>query len=247
MVEAQKLCFSYRSDSPLIQNVSFRLEQGEIGVILGRNGTGKTTLLKCLMEILPAASGNLCIGGSVGYVPQQTTVMFSYTVLDMVVMGRARHISVFSPPRKKDYNAARSILDKMDLSDFSQRPFTELSGGERQLILIARALASECSVLILDEPTSALDFKNQNKVLQTLRRLSREENITVLLTSHSPNQAIHTADKALLMFAPGQYTFGRADINLSDESLSRLYGMNIKNITYHLDSERRRAIVPVFG
>lgn len=247
MVEADKICFSYSQGRPLIRDLSFHLEPGEIGVILGRNGTGKTTLLKCLMGLLSVSVGAVHIGGAYGYVPQQASAIFSYSVLDMVVMGRARHLSVFSSPKKKDFDIAERILDRMELSAFKDRMFTELSGGERQLILIARALASECSILILDEPTSALDFKNQNKVLQTLKRLGKEDGITVLFTTHSPNQAVHAADKALLMYSPGEYVFGTANETLNDESLHRLYGLEIKNVTYEHDSRHRRAIVPVFG
>ena len=248
MVKGKDIRFSYSPEGDsLFKDLSFHLEKGEIGAILGRNGTGKTTLLKCLLGILPLSCGSVTLGGAAGYVPQQVTSTFAYSTLDMVVMGRARHIAPFSSPGRRDYEIAEAILEKLGLSEFRNRSFTEISGGERQMILIARALASDCSILILDEPTSALDFKNQNKVLQTLVRLSRNEGMTVLFTTHSPNQAVFAADKALLMYSSGKYIFDKAEKSLSDESLRRLYELEIRKLNFEHEMSVRQAIIPVFG
>jgi len=248
MVESRNIRFSYApKDNTLFRDLSFHLGKGEVGAILGKNGTGKTTLLKCLLGILTPTGGSVRLGGPVGYVPQQVSGTFAYTGLDMVVMGRARHIPPFSSPGKRDYEIAGAAMEKLGIGDFRDRAFTEVSGGERQMILIARALASDCSVLILDEPASALDFKNQDRVLRTLLRLSREEGMTVLFTTHSPNHAVHAADKALLMYTSGDYLFGGAEETLSDESLRRLYDLDIKNLRFEHGDKVRQTIVPVFG
>jgi iron complex transport system ATP-binding protein len=247
MIKARNISFSYPGKPAIFKNHSFSVERGEIMAILGPNGRGKTTLLKCLMGMYSLREGIVVVDGTFGYVPQQAAAIFSYSVIDMVVMGRARHIPLFSSPKQKDFKLAEQILQKLDLMEFRDRCFIELSGGEKQLVLIARALASECNVLFLDEPTSALDFRNQDKVLRTIRHLGKEHDMTVLFSTHSPNQAVHVADKALLMFSPEQYEFGSVEEVMNDRNLKRLYGVEIKKIRYTHQCGCRNAIVPVFG
>jgi len=124
--------------------------------------------------------------------------------------------------------------------------FLDLSGGEKQLVLIARALVSECRVLILDEPASALDFKNQNLILQTLRRISHDQQLTVVFTTHFPQHAIHIADRVLLMQTPEEYVFGSTDDIMTDAHLQNLYGMAVKNITFQHQNRELKTIIPVF-
>ena len=122
----------------------------------------------------------------------------------------------------------------------------ELSGGERQLVLIARAVASECSLLLLDEPTSALDYHNQRKVLHALQRLTEQRELTVVFTTHSPNHATYLADHALLMYAPDRYHFGAIDEVMTDTNLQELYGIEVRKVEYDHHGERQRVIVPLF-
>lgn len=247
MIDAVDLGFKYNSKKFIFRRHSFNVGEGSILAILGPNGRGKTTLLKTMIGLLPLNEGHVRINGHVGYVPQHAAAVFPYSVLDMVVMGRARHIPMFSSPKKADYDAAREALKELDLIHFMDRSFLELSGGEKQMVLIARALVSECRVLILDEPASALDFKNQDLVLRTLRRLGRERNITIVFTTHYPQHAVHIADLALLMYDSLDYRFGKTAEIMTDDQLKRLYGMEIRNIT--LDHRRGvvKTIVPVFA
>jgi iron complex transport system ATP-binding protein len=245
MIEAQHISHAYGEGDYVFRNLSFHLDTGKTMAVLGPNGRGKTTLLKCLMGLLPPREGAVRVDGEYGYVPQHAAVIFSYTVLDMVVMGRARHIPLFSSPRRRDYRIAETILEMMQLEHFAERNFTELSGGERQLVLIARALASECSVLLLDEPTASLDFKNQSMVLRTLGSLSREHGITIVFTTHSPNHAAHIADRVMLMYSQNEFLFGTVDEVMSNGSLDRLYGLEIKKLEYSHSKGVGKAIVPV--
>jgi iron complex transport system ATP-binding protein len=247
MIEAKQITFSYGGKDVVFRNHSFKVEEGKIMAVLGPNGRGKTTLLKCLMGVLKPQTGEVLVKGEYGYVPQHSVSIFSYSVRDMVVMGRARHIPFLSSPGRQDYQVADAVLEMMELGDYALRGFTELSGGEQQLVLIARALASECSILILDEPTASLDFRNQARVLRTLGKLSREHGITIVFTTHSPNHAAHLADRVLLMYSQEEYLFGSVDEVMNDGQLDRLYGLEIKKLEYRHSGGIGRALVPVFS
>ncbi|WP_321990961.1 ABC transporter ATP-binding protein [Marispirochaeta aestuarii] len=246
MIEVQNISFGYSGGGKIFHNHSFRLKKGKSMAILGPNGRGKTTLLKCLLGLLPLCEGEIMRNGECGYVPQHAAVVFSYSVLDMVVMGRARHIPLFSSPGAADYHIAESLLETLGITRFRDRDFSSLSGGEQQLVLIARALASECSLLVLDEPTSALDFKNQGRILNTIRDLSGNEGLSIIFTTHSPDHAAYAADYVLLMYSADEYLYGPAEEIMSDENLHSLYGLEIRGIEYTHSRGRGRALVPVY-
>lgn len=214
----------------IFRRISFALPSGETLAILGRNGRGKTTLLRALLGLQPWSEGGARIHGSTGYVPQSASVPFAYSVLDLVLTGRARHLGMFQVPGEADYRAARAALEALGLLGFEERQIDELSGGERQLVLIARALASECEVMILDEPTSSLDFHNQDVILSTMRRVARQSGLTVVFASHYPQHAIHVADKALLMHDVDDYAFGEARRVMTEEALGRLYDIPMRKV-----------------
>ena len=231
----------------IFRRLSFALARGEILVVLGRNGQGKTTLLRALQGLQPMAEGRAEVRGSIGYVPQRASVSFAYSVLDVVLMGRARHLGMFATPGEADYAAARAALEALGIPGFAARRIDQLSGGEQQLVLIARALASECDVLILDEPTSALDFRNQDLILSTIRHVSRQHGLTIVFASHYPQHALHVADKVLLMQGVGDYAFGEVTSVMSEEALGRLYEIPIRKVSVVRDGERVTSMVPVFS
>ena len=227
----------------IFRRLSFALPRGETLAILGRNGRGKTTLLRALLGLQPWSEGGARILGSTGYVPQSASVPFAYSVLDLVLTGRARHLGMFAVPGEADYRAARAALEALGMLGFEERQIDELSGGERQLVLIARALASECEVMILDEPTSSLDFHNQDVILSTMRRVAQEGGLTVIFASHYPQHAVHVADKALLMHDVDDYAFGEATSVMTEEALGRLYDIPMRKVQVG----RITSLVPLFS
>src|SRR5215510_11728105 len=187
------------SDKPILENYSLSVAKGDVLAILGANGVGKTTLLNCIVGLRQPSAGTATSRGRIGYVPQLFHSTFAFSVLDIVLMGRARHIGLFGAPRRTDYEIAQKYLDQMKVGLLRDRPFNELSGGQRQLVMIAQALSSECEILILDEPCSALDYKNQSIVIDTLRTLNDTMGLTIVFSTHAPQHGLEAATHVLLM------------------------------------------------
>ena len=187
-----------RGDSTVIRDYDFLIERGSTVAILGSNGVGKTSLINVIAGLLRQSEGKVTRDAQVGYVPQLFDVAFDYSVIDIVLMGRARHIGLFGSPRAADYQAAHLSMQRLGIEHLAERSFNTLSGGQRQLAIIAQALTSECDLLILDEPCSALDYRNQATVIAMLDRLRVEHGLTILFTSHSPQHALEIATHVLL-------------------------------------------------
>ena len=196
----------------VLGDVSLQLRKGAIVTLLGPNGCGKTTLLKIINGLLHPDSGKVYVDGNdvsrmrqtdmarlIGHVPQTQRSSFPFTALDIVLTGRMPHISALSQPGPRDLEKARQAMDMVGASHLSSRPYTQISGGERQLVMIARALAQEPSFLLLDEPTSYLDFKNQYQVLKMVSQIARDQKVTVVMTLHDPNHALMFSDEVVLL------------------------------------------------
>ncbi len=227
-VSIDRVTFGYVPATPIIRDCRLEIGRGRVLGILGPNGTGKTTLLKLIAGILQPRSGRLTVRGRTGYVPQVMQLGFAYRVFDVVLMGRARQIGVFATPSAEDERAAASALDRVGMSAFATRPFDELSGGERQLVIFARALAGESDILVLDEPTAALDLRHQQLVLQWVRRLAYEDGLTVVFSTHQPQHADLVADDVALMFGPGHMFVDTARVALDPARLTELFGIGIR-------------------
>jgi iron complex transport system ATP-binding protein len=236
---------AYKPEHWIFQNYSASVARGSIFALLGPNGAGKTTLLKILLGALKPTAGAIEVIGRTAFVPQLFQVTFDYSVLDMVLMGRARNVGVFSQPSARDEESAMASLDRFGIAHYAREPFHELSGGERQLVIFARALVSEAAILILDEPTSALDLKNQIVVLDWITRLSHEDGLTVLFTTHHPHHALAVADTSLLMLGGSRYDQGPAREVLSEENLHALYGVDIKHLSFEHQGGQHETLVPV--
>jgi len=245
-VSSSHLGHYYRPAHWVFKNYSFEVKRGSIFALLGPNGCGKTTLLKIMLGALAPKEGTLAINGRTAFVPQLFHVSFDYSVLTMVLMGRARHIGVFAQPSSKDEEAALEALDRFKIADLAQRPFHQLSGGQRQLAIFARALVSEADILILDEPTSALDLKNQALILDWIVRLSCKEGLTVVFTTHHPHHALAVADDVLLMLGEQSYVCGAAEAVLSEEHLHNLYGVPLKRLSFEHDGHTIETLAPAF-
>jgi iron complex transport system ATP-binding protein len=253
VISVSGLCFSYGLGFEL-RDISLTVERGNVTVLLGPNGCGKTTLLKCMNALLTPGEGKVQINGKdvfsmgrgelarlVGFVPQSHTPSFPYSVVDVVLMGRVSCMSIFQQPSSSDYAKAENALKVVGLSALKERPYTEISGGERQLALIARAIAQEPEALLLDEPTAHLDFKNQYMVLGMVKKVARERGIAVVMSLHDPNQAMQFSDCLVLINAGRIFSMGRPEDVVSPESIRELYGIDT-DVIYH---GGRKLIMPV--
>ncbi|MCW6568830.1 ABC transporter ATP-binding protein [Yersinia ruckeri] len=236
-----------RGQKTLFDPLSFHLSKGSVTAILGGNGRGKTTLLRLILGTIKPTRGCVYLTANTAYVPQQEAAVFPYSVKTMVMLGRVRHMGWFASPSHQDQDVAMRCLDCFGLLPLADKPVNQLSGGERQLVCIARALASEPEILILDEPAAALDLSNQGKVLTGLRELSTRLAMTVLFTTHSPLHALHIADLALLLYPQGEAAFGATREILTDENLTRLYQLpvHIDQVTYA--DKTWDTVVPLFN
>lgn len=250
--------YAYRKGEPILQDVSFSAERGEAVAILGPNGVGKTTLIKCLLGFLPWERGATRIDGRelrdfrgrelwqrVAYVPQARKPAFSYRAEDMVLLGRSPYLGDFSMPGKRDREIAERAMELAGITHLAGKSCEHLSGGELQLVLIARALAAEPEYLILDEPESGLDFRNQLVVLDLIARLCRERQLTVILNTHYPDHALRVSDKALLLFGNGMHLFGRTRLLLTEEHMRALFGVDIAVWRERVNEREYAAVIPL--
>ncbi|KJG08909.1 ABC transporter ATP-binding protein [Photobacterium kishitanii] len=227
MIKVSKISFCYPNrPKNIFDGHSFELDKSEVLAILGPNGSGKTTLIKCLLGLLPISGGEVKTVGKCSYVPQSTSSPFDYCVRDMVVMGASGRNGFFATPSKLDKEKADEALLSVGMLKFANESFCCLSGGQQQMILIARALVSQPNIMILDEPTSALDYFNQNKVLTTIKEVAKK-GTAVIFSTHCPQQALHVADKVLLVRREGPSLFGLSKNMLNKDNLRQLYNIDI--------------------
>jgi iron complex transport system ATP-binding protein len=236
---------TYRPPTWVFRGYSADVRRGTLFALLGPNGCGKTTLLKALLGGLKPTMGSVETHGRTAFVPQLFQVSFDYTVLDIVLMGRARQVGLFSQPSTVDERAALTALDRFHIADLAHRAFHELSGGQRQLVIFARALVSEADILILDEPTSALDLKNQMLVLEWMTQLCHTDGLTIVFTTHHPHHALAVADDVLLMLGETSSVCGPANQVLSEANLRALYGVDMKRLPFEHQGRKHETLVPV--
>ena len=208
MLELRDIGFAYAAEDWVFRGVSVRLEPGSVTAVLGPNGRGKTTLVRCAAGLLTPQRGEVHRDAPVGFVPQARATAFAYPVREMVVMGRASHVGVFAVPGRSDRAAADAAMERVGIDDLADRAFPTLSGGEQQLVLVARAVASGHPVMVLDEPATGLDLRNQGIVLALVRSLA-DDGLTVLLTTHHPDHALFVSDFVVLMHGPSDVRHGR--------------------------------------
>lgn len=235
----------YRPGQWLFRHLSFDLTPGRITAILGPNGCGKTTLLRALCGTLALREGRVVVDDPVGYVPQALLADQSYEALDMVLLGRSRYLGRFGAPRRIDIERARECLDEVGLTAIAHQRYDRLSGGQRQLVLLARALATDCRVLVLDEPASALDLANQGVVLRLILRLADKLKLAIVFTTHHPDHALGVADTTLLMLRDAQHIHGERDSVLTEENLARMYGVPVRRLDVPAGETSVGAIVPL--
>jgi ABC-type cobalamin/Fe3+-siderophores transport system ATPase subunit/nucleoside-triphosphatase THEP1 len=257
-LEASGVDFAYVAGRPVVHDVSVAVGAGEVVFLLGHNGSGKSSLLGCLAGLFRPTAGRVTLDGAdvhayasaararrLGMIPQLHVAAFAYDVLQVVLMGRAPHLGVFAAPGPEDEAIALDALALVGMGDFRDRRYTELSGGERQLVLVARGLAQRCDVLLMDEPDAHLDPRNQFRVLEVVSDLARQRGLAVVVASHAPNSALMFADRVLLLRHGRTLAQGGVVETLTEELLSAAYGMSTEVVTKVVHGRRvPRAILP---
>lgn len=236
MISVENVSFGYTKNNIILNDVSFSAGRGEIINILGPNGCGKSTLIKLILGFLPIKKGSVTINGDnikkisrkemasrLSYVPQLHSGTFSYSVIDVVLMGRLTK-SPWYRYTEKDYEKAYAALERLKLTDYADRQYLHLSGGERQLVLIARSLVQNTAYFVMDEPVSGLDYGNQFMLLQTIKELS-EEGLSFLITTHHPEHALFLGGRALLIKGGRIIEDGEPEKVITTGSVGRLYNM----------------------
>ncbi len=253
---ARALDFGFRGRT-VGRSVDLELPGARIACLLGPNGSGKTTLLRTLLGLLPPLSGEVVLderpvalwrarerAARLAYVPQAAESYFDFSVLEMVEMGRIAHRGLFAQPGRGDRESAMAALERLGIDALADRPINRVSGGERQLALIARALATQATHLLMDEPTANLDFGNQARVLDEIARLGHA-GVAVLFSTHHPDHALRIADRAVLLRDGGVMAAGPIAEVVNSENLSALYARTVEvaEVT-SADGSRRRVCIP---
>lgn len=247
ILHTQSLCIGY-ANKPVGADINLRLALGQIVCLLGPNGSGKSTLFKSLLGLVPLLGGRVLIqqrdlrlwsraelARTIAYVPQVAEGLFAFTVVEMVLMGRSAYIGRFGSPSAQDKDLAHAALARLGIEALAARVYTQLSGGEQQLVLLARALVQEPKVLILDEPTASLDFGNQIRVLKQIKAL-KQQGLAIFLCTHQPEHARRVADQVVLFKKGKIMAQGVTETSLSVAALAELYELNPTVVQQHLEN-----------
>lgn len=255
MIEVNNLTFAYKNNL-VLDEISFQCPEGALIAVLGPNGAGKSTLFKCLLGFLKNYKGKITIHGEdirklnrkrmasyVAYIPQSEAVLFNYTALDTVLMGTTGMLSPLSAPGPEQKAMALEAMDYLGITHLADRGINELSGGEQQMILLARAMAQQAKILIMDEPTANLDYGNQQLVLNCVKRMAKN-GYTILLSTHNPEHALQYATHVLAIKDQRILSEGRADEKLNEQLIQEIYGLKVKITEVLVNGGRVRSCVP---
>jgi iron complex transport system ATP-binding protein len=239
MIEFRDVTAGYNGGATLT-NINLTLSEGTTTCVLGRNGAGKTTLFKSLLGLLPLTSGEILLDGrdirrwkrrdfaqAMAYVPQAKALPFPFTVLEVTLFGRTAHLTAFASPRRTDKLIAEECLERLHIEHLRDRVFTRLSGGEQQMVMIARALAQQPKFLIMDEPTTGLDFGNQMKILAQVNALN-DSSLGVLMATHSPEHAFRCNANVVVAHKGTIWLSGSCNEVIKEELLKEIYDVEVK-------------------
>ncbi|MBO2517461.1 MAG: ABC transporter [Clostridiales bacterium] len=248
MIELRNVSFAFRGGAQVLKNISYAFPEGRVTAVLGPNGAGKTTLFKCMLGLYPGYTGQILLDGKdlrvlspagraekTAYIPQHGGEGSGLTVRDFVLLGAVRTLSPFRTPGPAQEKAAEDAIRELGLEPLAARPVRKLSGGERQLALIARALCQQSGILLMDEPDASLDPAHVRDVLNAARTLA-DGGRTVILSTHRPEYALRYADSVMLLKDGAVTARGDAGEVLTEELLTELYGTRMRVI--YIDGER---------
>ncbi|MEG1930441.1 MAG: ABC transporter ATP-binding protein [Anaerovorax sp.] len=263
LISIKEVAFGYE-DIPIFSNVTFDLQPGELCCLMGPNGCGKSTLLDCILGLHKSFMGEIMIHGKevstykpsqlakkISYVPQIHDRSFPYQVIQIILMGRSAHMGHFQTPNREDQVIALEALQSVGIAHLAERPYTQISGGEMQLVMLARALVQETPMIIMDEPTAHLDYKNELVFMETVAQLIENHGVSVLMATHSPNQAFYfenrkTKVKIALMDMGHLHQVGEPRDVLTEEAIEKIYHIESKILTdYSEETGTLRQIVPL--
>ena len=252
-ISIEHLTFSYGSHE-VLKGVTFHAEPGQFLSVLGPNGVGKSTLFRCILGLLTPSGGSITIDGipitqltpaqlarRIAFIPQSHSPVFNYSVFDMVLMGTTAQTGTFSSPGKAQTEVVEIVLEKLGIAHLKDRSYGNISGGERQLVLIARAMAQQAKILVMDEPSANLDYGNRIRVMQTMRKLT-EDGYCVIQSTHDPDQAYLYSDRVLALYDGRVLAFGTPQDTIDSQLISSLYGVNVEVCS--LQNDRVRICVP---
>lgn len=249
--------FSYDNmEENIFEDISFSLKDKEVFCILGPNGSGKTTLLKCINNLLELKKGSIFlddrdirrlnkreIAQGIGYIPQTHDPTFPFSIFDVVLMGRSAHLGPLSSPSDKDRAIAEETIEMLGISHLKDKPYTKISGGERQLVLFARTLVQQPKFLLMDEPTSHLDFGNQIRTMEIIEKLA-STGLSIIMTSHFPDHAFLISSRVAIIKRGKFIDIGSPDDVITEKNLENAYGIEVK-VVYIDSGTNRKICVPV--
>lgn len=254
LIQVSDLSYSYAKAPPVLSDISFEIESGKMVCLLGPNGVGKSTLFKCMLGLLPKYSGKIIIDGDdiknikpkqlsrkVAYIPQSSMHAFNYSVKDVVLMGTTSLVGGFSSPGKRELEYVDEALGNLNIGYLRNRMYLNISGGERQLVLIARALAQQAKILFMDEPTANLDYGNQVRVLEQIKGLSKK-GYTVVQSTHNPDQAFMYADDVMAIIDGKIAAYGAPNEVIDKTLVEELYNVNV--VVESLYNDNIRICIP---
>lgn len=244
----------YFGKRQILKDISFEAQGGELMSILGPNGVGKSTLFRCILNLLRPSAGKIMVDGRdvsqmttqemaqhIAYIPQFHSPAFNYSVLDMVLMGTASQLRTMRTPGKAQMDIAKKALSRMQIEHLANHPYAFCSGGEKQLCLIARAIAQQAKILVMDEPSASLDFGNRIRVMQTVRSLAAD-GYAIVQTTHDPEQAFMYSDKILAIHGGQVLAWGTPQDVMEKALMSKLYGIDVD--VHSLNNDTIRVCVP---
>ena len=256
-LEVSKGFFKFKKTDYILKDINFSLGDGDVLSILGPNGVGKTTLIKSLTGFLPWTRGETFLDGKnistmkerevwskISYIPQKRNFSFAYTGLEMVLFGSTSSLNIFERPSQKEIERAREVMEMIGIDHLQDKVANEMSGGELQMLLIARSLVKEPKIIILDEPESGLDYKNQIIILDLIKKLSAS-GVIIVMNTHYPDHALKISNKCLLLNYDKTYKFGETREVLNGENLKKSFSVEVKIEKISVDGKDYESIIPL--